>query len=387
MADIYRNASLVITAASSPDPEAPFLRKQDDEWLPKPVSIISSDGVPVKMLARRRHALAVGVDQGLKEPPYTRAWATLRRVGPIYKQAWVFQETLLARRNIHFNTGGLVYECKTHRRVQGQLPPYASTTEETLGVLSPQDKWRIIVNAYTYRILTFSKDKLAALSGIAITMSHDLGDEYLAGLWKASLLFDLLWHVMPGATMEVLTFREYVAPSWSWASIDRGVVWSPFKSPRSLITILHAEVTLKGANKYGEVTHGELRLRGRLIACRVHLKSWNGEYNAYIVKNGKKRGKDQWFVPDSRLIGGLLDGPPDAAVRRVRHDESPPYQDFDGPSWLLCVAKTTWANYNHIGLLVCRSAKGADCWLRLGCISNLSAEWYDRGVEQELTLL
>lgn len=72
--------------------------------------------------------------------------------------------------------------------------------------------------------LTYAKDKLVAFHGIA---QDKYGGQYVAGLLKTDPWASLLWcrdenqiRRRPGRRYE-----EYVAPSWSWASIDAPVLF------------------------------------------------------------------------------------------------------------------------------------------------------------------
>ena len=46
------------------------------------------------------------------------------------------------------------------------------------------ESWARIVKLYSSSHLTYPKDKLLALSGIAERVQRHIGGEYLAGLWK-----------------------------------------------------------------------------------------------------------------------------------------------------------------------------------------------------------
>ncbi|KAK4542457.1 hypothetical protein LTR36_006709 [Oleoguttula mirabilis] len=396
MGEVYRNAVIVIVAASSPNSHIGFLGDRGSEWASRAVPFRRTDGTVMPIVARRRHMLAVGLDQGLKEPPLTRSWATLRRIGPLYTRAWAFQEMFLATRSLHFTPGGLVFECKTHRQCEGALPPFPSTAEGTLGDMTAEEKWRIIVNAYTHRRLTFDKDRLVAISGIASLMQRERGDEYLAGLWKSSLAVDLLWHTMPGSEGEPLTFPQYVAPSWSWASVDRGVVWNPLRNPKALMQLLGARCVPKepSLNPLGQVTVGSIAVQGHLLQCRIRYDVGERAHLAYFVRANGKRSGERWFMPDGLLIceaqsgGRSSHGTDDTTyVRRPKPKEGYPLADFDGLAWFLCVVKTAWTNYNHVGLLLRRlPIQNFETFERLGCVSNLGSEWYDCGMEQKLFL-
>jgi hypothetical protein len=77
------------------------------------------------------------------------------------------------------------------------------------------------VSAYSRRAITHKKDRLIALSGLAKIIQKSTKMKYIAGLWKNTLALDLLW--TPSKTPSSRP-QEYIAPSWSWAAIDNGVV-------------------------------------------------------------------------------------------------------------------------------------------------------------------
>ncbi|KAI0575229.1 Vegetative incompatibility protein 6 [Pyrenophora tritici-repentis] len=58
---------------------------------------------------------------------------------------------------------------------------------------APWQLWRDIVAMYTGCNLTYTSDKLVALSGIAKIMERLFDDEYCAGLWKSRLHIKLGW--------------------------------------------------------------------------------------------------------------------------------------------------------------------------------------------------
>lgn len=70
--------------------------------------------------------------------------------------------------------------------------------------------------------LTFGPDKLVAFSGLARRLCHQLQLEstsYLAGLWKTTILEDLLWRVevrvQDGRRVDQRRRVPGRAPSWS----------------------------------------------------------------------------------------------------------------------------------------------------------------------------
>ncbi|PMD24441.1 heterokaryon incompatibility [Hyaloscypha hepaticicola] len=83
--------------------------------------------------------------------------------------------------------------------------------------------WTQIVEDYCRRSLTFSRDKLIAIAGIAERYQAKVKDRYIAGLWDYNLLGWLMWERgRPGSGIHGFghRFEEYQAPSWSWASFN-----------------------------------------------------------------------------------------------------------------------------------------------------------------------
>ncbi|KAK3678151.1 hypothetical protein LTR78_002247 [Recurvomyces mirabilis] len=392
MGDVYGHAKLVLGAGSSPDPHTPFLRPRAEEWAAKDVEFHPKEGEPVTYMVRRRAVLAARLDQGLKEPPYTSDWATLRRPGPLYQRAWAFQEAYLAPRILHFTPGSLIYECKTHRMLEGSLPPYPSTAEDTLGELTLARKWQMCVKAYTYRRLTFPKDKLTAIGGIATRFQKLNGYQYIAGLWSENLLNDLLWHAMPGAENQGLAYAtdDNSLPSFSWGSIDRGVVWTGYRGITHLAKLLGAHVNRKSENVFGDVSTGFILITGRLLRCRVRFDPGANEYLAYYHRPDGTKSAEQWFPSDGMLIAT---GSRDVAsgtvsnqgIRRANIGETRTWRNFDTEASFLCVAKTAKLDFDHIGLVAHHRKEIVigdwKTYERVGAISNLPEAWYNHAEE------
>lgn len=86
------------------------------------------------------------------------------------------------------------------------------------GMTQRQQQWLTVLEAYSGCNLTFSKDKLIAISGIARMMKEEMRCEYLAGLWRNDLEHQLLWSVVQPSKL-----RRPRKPSWSWISLDEPV--------------------------------------------------------------------------------------------------------------------------------------------------------------------
>jgi hypothetical protein len=70
--------------------------------------------------------------------------------------------------------------------------------------------WCKLVERYSICALTFDRDRLPAIAGIArFVASYDLAGEYLFGLWSKSLHQGLLWVVADNSPQEVFYGPNY----------------------------------------------------------------------------------------------------------------------------------------------------------------------------------
>jgi hypothetical protein len=98
----------------------------------------------------------------------------------------------------------------------------------------------------------------------------DIGDDhYYAGIWSTHLLCGLTWKV----TRSPDTSAQYVAPSWSWASVN-GVVDYPTESlGEPGAEVLDICTVPKGNDSFGQLIGGCLRLKGLLCEFEVRAMS------------------------------------------------------------------------------------------------------------------
>ena len=150
------------------------------------------------------------------------------------RRGWVIQENLLAPRTLYFGHDQVFWDCLGHRACeaypalwigQSYLNKMGRMAEDMYSnncilesQLSNFLRWETLVQEYSSCSLTFpEKDKLVALSGIAKAFGDPA--DYLAGLWPDNLGILLLWEPSKGATPH----KSFIAPSWSWASMNGGV--------------------------------------------------------------------------------------------------------------------------------------------------------------------
>ncbi|KAK0648540.1 heterokaryon incompatibility protein-domain-containing protein [Cercophora newfieldiana] len=128
------------------------------------------------------------------------------------------------------------------------------------------ERWHCIVVTYSRRSLSFTKDRILAISGIAEILSPSMKDDYLAGHWRRALPRDLMWHMWTEYTPLNPRPLEYQGPSWSWTGTNGEV---DFKYNRAVreprLTILDAQTELAVPQApFGSVKRGHVTVRGRL---------------------------------------------------------------------------------------------------------------------------
>lgn len=192
---------------------------------------------------------------------------------PLEKRAWACQERLLSPRVLHFGRSQILWECQELDACETfpeNLPPEISTSSfsESKRLLLFKggnfydDYWRNIIDLYSNGCLTRISDKCVAFAGIVEETQDFAQDRYLAGFWRQNLEQQLLWmiqHPTPASRPQC-----YLAPSWSWLSIDGPVQASRILRGRVLLEILDVSVSHSSDNILGQIKHGYLRACGLL---------------------------------------------------------------------------------------------------------------------------
>jgi hypothetical protein len=219
MANVYQNAYITLAAAIATNPLDGCYTREDTPLLYQtgpPVAVAQyGDGTqrniyPRRMLAHDAYSL------------------------PLLKRGWVYQERILSPRVVYFVGEELVWEC--HETIDcecggdGLEDKFERIRISDLGedrVIGPSHQhpkpmrlWYMIVHDYMALALSHSSDALPGLSGIAKVFQERIGDEYIAGMWRRTLVSNMLWYFMEEEEEKVTDpeGRLWKAPSWSWAS-------------------------------------------------------------------------------------------------------------------------------------------------------------------------
>lgn len=178
---------------------------------------------------------------------------------PLLSRAWFFQEWRLSPRLLHFVQGEVVWQCRQGSICQCQsfegYPPFPALPYKQVEYPSsptslqaevwgkPHQDWFRTVEAYSGLALSYRTDKLAAISGVAkTTPQFRMGNTYAAGIWRECMPWGLCWYTDPqrqdGLSQRLpATPAEWVAPSWSWASIDARVTWPRIGNDRECLVV------------------------------------------------------------------------------------------------------------------------------------------------------
>ncbi|KAK3949126.1 heterokaryon incompatibility protein-domain-containing protein [Pseudoneurospora amorphoporcata] len=298
MPEIYLHATITISAAWSTKADDGFLYRRGHWYRFCP---------PVKLQVLSQTRQGSMSESGEEEEEERRvetmeAYAYETRVwesDPINSRAWTYQEYALSQRALLYRSTLLEWSCRTISDSYGLLEPTTLTSKAAqqpdsnselnpFFALSSSRPWSEVVGEYSSRHLSFSADKLRALSAIAQVYHRETGKEYLAGLWREDLPLALCWFAVPKTSSRTSTNENsnldpedyprilqarpagYRAPSWSWASIDDATFVYPAAGEETIqvlrpvpsLNILKAVVTPGSFGEFDSVASGYLDIEG-----------------------------------------------------------------------------------------------------------------------------
>ncbi|KIV79276.1 hypothetical protein PV11_06844 [Exophiala sideris] len=251
MADIYSDAILVISAANATHVGFGLLHERPG-WRQFKNRLKKGHDDPTHLLIQEPvvHSNVLG-DPALE--------GTL----PLFRRAWTLQERILATRLVHFAAGEMIWECATMCACEcGHLQATKAVTSRQRYDLSSLDRmsdkeranlWDGLALSYQNRLITKDQDRLSALSGLAHRFQSDGLGHYLAGLWSKFAISMMLWEVRQGRPA-----TEYVAPSWSWATVQGRLKRNDSIEPNSRFRakLLDSGCTRATDDPYGAIIPG-----------------------------------------------------------------------------------------------------------------------------------
>lgn len=236
-----------------------------------------------------------------------------QRFWPTGKRGWIFQERQLAQRMLHFGPEQVHWECKELPHASEMFPggiQYPSSwavwgfpkfNAEVERLHDPPyeqlytSTWVTLVNAYSRMQLTKPEmDKLVAISGMAKLVAERWDDEYVAGIFKKTLPWALLWNVENAAENDAVgeetSSDVYRSPSWSWASTNRPVISALMgagtSNPvRTLASVTNVDVTLiDPSNPFGRLESASITINGLLLhgKAKTSAKFLDYDHNDFL---------------------------------------------------------------------------------------------------------
>jgi hypothetical protein len=303
MCSVYENACITIAATGADNASRGLYASISPEYQGYKVDKINGADIYVR-----------------KVPPHAALMQFIRyrdnETFPLLDRAWVYQERMLSPRFLHFGSHELVWECLTtsccpcgDNYQTGKGMSWQPKVLYTKSLRSSTAKnldlgWRTILMEYSRLSLSFQSDRLPALSGLAKQWQTAKKCDYLAGLWKSSLVGDLQWQVETEHRKPKP--QGWRAPSWSWVSVDSEVrFWRPpLLQLDDVGTIYDAKSIPKSSGNSidatGELESGYLVISVMIAEAKVDFDGWNDEK---LVVEGQEL--DQVFLPDYALASDI----------------------------------------------------------------------------------
>ena len=154
-------------------------------------------------------------------------------------------------------------------------------------------EWERIVKAYSRAHLTYPKDKLTALSGMARFWAPAMKTRYIAGHWESHLKETLTWRVrtcLPRPAQER-------APSFSWTAVEGEIEFEKFYTFTEIEFEIITVQTIplhNGEDLFGPLSGGFLSVRGNL-----HCLSLQWLSNKHITQIAALNGTPISWTQDS----------------------------------------------------------------------------------------
>ncbi|KAF2094430.1 hypothetical protein NA57DRAFT_80239 [Rhizodiscina lignyota] len=301
--------------------------------------------------------------------------------GPLSTRAWAYQEQLLARRFLSYDSYELLWECDSTWRCECGVG-------DALG-----QKFHPIILDPSWKPEMPNLLTEPAISGIAKRFQRKLHDRYVAGLWSNDFIEGILWERVLGLMSQrsAIMPTSYCAPSWSWASVLSPVVYSEFKLVRTYTQVVNVQCTPAGTDLTGRISAGAAILYGPLIEAWVRVGQGNVEPTEelflYLDPDRESRATCR-FVTDCPLaIEEAVDlfGQIQWEVRRIKNYEYDSNLGFDESAntelkeaRVYCLyigirpADHTYGYRGSCALVLSRSKADPERFVRLGMSSETS---------------
>ncbi|TVY27656.1 E3 ubiquitin-protein ligase [Lachnellula hyalina] len=193
----------------------------------------------------------------------------------VLQRGWMVQELVLPERNVIFGNEQIYWNCQRLSRAEDTIchqrpilrlngsPNGATPIAGEDYTREFTERWYYLVEVYSGTIYARSTDRLPGLSHMVKHMLQQINTTYHAGLWRSSFHRGLLWRAKSIGPAQ--RFQDYIAPSWSWASLNAPVSYTLGLNESSGSThdaeILDIQISTPASNTTGVVDSGSLTLR------------------------------------------------------------------------------------------------------------------------------
>lgn len=241
-------------------------------------------------------------------------WVPAIQHSPLCDRAWTFQEKLLSARTVYFAEDQLYWECgelcaselyplggpfdpglkvksydhpgtlpagiqiSPSGRIKDQYALLKSWGDVSISAPGFLQVWGTIVEHYSRGRLTFSRDRLVAISGVAKQLSdHSTEQTYILGLWSQYLPLLLLWKDLGSrdtSKSRRLLVSSRLGPSWTWSShlnpVDYEFLFTFLTGPEICAEVLDIDAT-RGITAFlqSRTASGRLVIKAPIIQAKV----------------------------------------------------------------------------------------------------------------------
>lgn len=261
MGIIYRDSTLTLAASNASSDTEGFLNQRPHTC--STLKFISPEGHTAEAHLRTSQQHELLNHRGAKT-----------KTQPLDKRAWCLQEAYLPKRIVKFLDSKILWRCQDNEwdeamnktghatgnpfTLQNIFKDAVPFGHRVLTRLTPYSGWYRMVTEYSKRSLTYISDKLPAVAGLAALVAEHDGGKYCAGVWWEDVAWGLCWKKSSGLER----IEEYIAPSWSWASVNGPVEFIDAHDTMyaqsdvtlmSRVTFYNFYFAKRGLSEYGQI--------------------------------------------------------------------------------------------------------------------------------------
>ncbi|KAJ4324569.1 hypothetical protein N0V84_003848 [Fusarium piperis] len=309
MGDIYRGATVTVSAASAGSCYEGFLQPRECPEKAKPIVKI-----PFTSNTGAKGEVYLVPHAGREADP-----------DPINYRAWTLQEHVLSPRILYYSSLQPHWLCRSERMSDGgmRFPQILESRRygDEMGLFAfsgdgAHRTWVELLATYTRRKMTNPGDRYVAIEAIGQDVAKSMGTDYVVGLFANSWAIDLSWM----AEQPQPCPAQRAGPSWSWTSISGAInMMERERDTKDTIEVLSFNVEWKipGARS-GEIQSATLKVQAWMTfqklrfgpaRRRAQFADYAGVHIAYYpdtMDSSYKDGKvmDLWLMEVSQLFQG-----------------------------------------------------------------------------------